>query len=122
LKIPRHFYRVRNTGDDGATGINFSTSTGSVRAQVKYTPLTTSEGVVQILEGTGSNNGLFSIDGPGAANSGNNIRINEDEPRGRLHICSNSQLTNPRSGTSNIKQMILTLMLTLRLMLQILEM
>jgi hypothetical protein len=89
------FLSFRNTGDAGATGVNFGTSTGSVRAQIKYTPLTSSDGVVQILEGTGSNNGLFLIDGPGTSNSGNNIGINEDEPRGRLHIRSNSQPTNP---------------------------
>lgn len=89
------FLSFRNTGDAGATGINFGTSTGSLRAQIKYTPLTSSDGVVQILEGTGSNNGLFLIDGPGTANGGNNIGINEDEPRGRLHIRSNSQPTNP---------------------------
>ncbi|WP_341224519.1 hypothetical protein [uncultured Arcticibacterium sp.] len=89
------FFELRNTGDAGANGITFANSTGQTRAQIKYTPLDSQKGVIQMLEGSGSNNGLFFIDGPGTANSGNNLGINEDEPRARLHIRSNSQPTNP---------------------------
>lgn len=81
------FLEFRNTGDAGANGIRFATSTGSTRGRIMYTPTSVSSGVINITEGTNSTEGIFVTDGK--------VGLNEDDPSATFHISANSQPATP---------------------------
>lgn len=81
------FLEFRNTGDAGANGIRFATSTGSTRGRIMYTPTSVSSGVINITEGTSSTEGIFVTDGK--------VGLNEDDPSATFHIRANSTPSSP---------------------------
>jgi hypothetical protein len=85
------FLEFRNTGDAGANGIRFESSSGASKASITYTPVGLAGTVRITSSGSGTSSGLFVANNT----STNNIGINEDDPQAYLHIRGNSVPSTP---------------------------